>query len=402
MQGASPPDSPLAPTGSRPAPSGPPTPAASPDPVGAPLTLRRWGARSLAPMVVAAVTVTGWAALVTPLGDVSGHYTDHLRHMGEALAILQSGFEPYRLPYAEATAHLELPCPAHAGLWGDQVSLYPPLGLLLHAPVALLERGGFLSPLRAHQLMGLLWLLVGLAALAALWALTPRAPVTARVGLAVVGAPLLLGTGANGFFDVAFVLAAALALLAMQRGRWALATVLFAAAGALHFRAAVLLPFALLAAWRAAAARPRRFVVAALVCGALLAPSLYAAGLVARFAAAIPAHNPAHFARHGPSFWVAVVACSVAAVAAWRVSRASSVAFLLAGLLLALDPMHAWWHALIILLPVVSFGAARSRLDSREWAMAWLWCLGLGFAVFRHPLGPFWQWVAFAAGASHS
>lgn len=385
MQGASPPDSPAA-------------PVASPCPVAALLARRSW----LVGLLAAVVAVTGWAALVTPLGEVSGHYTDHLRHMGEALAILQSGFEPYRLPYAEATAHLELPCPAHAGLWGDQVSLYPPLGLLLHAPVALLERGALLSPMRAHQLMGLLWLLVGLAAIAALWALMPRAPPPARVGLAVVGAPLLLGTGANGFFDVAFVLAAALALLAFQRGRWALATVLFAAAGALHFRAAVLLPFALLAAWSAARARPSRFGLASLVSGALLAPSLYAAALVARFAVAIPAHNPAHFARHGPSFWVAVVACSAAALAAWRVSRASAAAFLLAGLLLALDPMHAWWHALIILLPVVSLGAAGSRLGSRGWAIAWLWGLGLGFAVFRHPLGPFWEWVAFAAGASHS
>ncbi|MHB8872892.1 MAG: hypothetical protein ACYC8T_04330 [Myxococcaceae bacterium] len=344
------------------------------------------------------VLVGLWSRLVTPLGDISNHYTDHLRHMGESLALLTNGWSTYRQPYAIAVETLPLPCPDHAGLWSEHVSLYPPLGLLAHAPMALLERDRVLRPQLAHELMGLFFLLVALAAIGAAFVLLRGAPLTAKAGLALIGAPLLVGTGANGIFDVLFLLLLVLALLAYQSERWSRALVLFAAAGALHFRAAVLLPFAVIALHRAAKLERRSLPIAGALAALLVAPAVYAAMLVARFAVALPPNNPAHYSHHRWPFWLVVTLA--AGVAAWtyRTSKEAAASFLTAALLTVLDPVHVWWHALLFIPPVLSLATCRTAPGTSRflWPAAWAWAVAMGFVVYRYELGPYWQWMAFA------
>ncbi|GMU58949.1 MAG: hypothetical protein AMXMBFR34_07120 [Myxococcaceae bacterium] len=84
-------------------------------------------------------------AVASERGGYDAHYSDHLRHMASARALLAHGFDVYTTPYAEVTKGLQ-PCPAHAGLFDDRTAPYPPLGLLVHAPLAALEARGVLAP----------------------------------------------------------------------------------------------------------------------------------------------------------------------------------------------------------------------------------------------------------------
>ena len=339
------------------------------------------------------------ALLASPGGDLSNHYTDHLRHMAESQALVERGFAIYRQPYGEAARGL-FPCPEHEGLFPDRTAPYPPLGLLLHWPLGWLERAGYLAPTTAHRLMTFQWLLVALAAgVLGLVLLRPHGR-WALAGGALLLLPGLVGSGANGFYDVAYVLVGTAALLALREQRPATAVVLLGLGAAVHFRALVFAPvglWALLAAWRAG--RSRALASGAVAVGLVLTAAASAAALSGTLET-IPADNPVHFShllrgKSSPPAFI-LLALGVAGYLL-RHRYVWSALCVLAGAMVALmDRSHGYWHVLPLVVPALVLAAERPASAPpapRLWWAAWGWALVGALVAFRYPLTPYWQWL---------
>ena len=339
------------------------------------------------------------ALLASPGGDLSNHYTDHLRHMAESQALVERGFAIYRQPYGEAARGL-FPCPEHEGLFPDRTAPYPPLGLLLHWPLGWLERAGYLAPTTAHRLMTFQWLLVALAAgVLGLVLLRPHGR-WALAGGALLLLPGLVGSGANGFYDVAYVLVGTAALLALREQRPATAVVLLGLCAAVHFRALVFAPvglWALLAAWRAG--RSRALASGAVAVGLVLTAAASAAALSGTLET-IPADNPVHFShllrgKSSPPAFI-LLALGVAGYLL-RHRYVWSALCVLAGAMVALmDRSHGYWHVLPLVVPALVLAAERPASAPpapRLWWAAWGWALVGALVAFRYPLTPYWQWL---------
>lgn len=184
----------------------------------------------LAWSAIALVTLTLWMAVATPTGDLWDRWTDHLRHQGEAVALIKIGPALYQQTYSASTEHVQLPCPQHAGLWADTGVPYPPLGVLIHLPFALAERATWISPATSHRVI--VWAFGFIGLLTTYLAARLLKGWRRWLFVAIFG-PLLIGTGFSGFFDTTFALAA---VLAATHGRgWAVVAYL------LHFRGVVAL-----------------------------------------------------------------------------------------------------------------------------------------------------------------
>jgi hypothetical protein len=335
-------------------------------------------------------------ALASETGGYDAHYTDHLRHMGSARALVAHGFDVYRQPYAQATQRL-LPCPAHAGLFDERTAPYPPLGLLLHWPLAELEVRQVLAPATAHRLQTLLSLLGGLLAFAAALTLLRARTGADTVGLVAVVLPLLVGVGANGFYD-AWTLAAGLwALHWLRAERPVLAVALLVVAASLSFRALVFAPTgfaAVVATRRRHAAAP---VVVAVVALFALIPTLAAASTVAPSLEQIPAHNPLYGLHllHGKPRPLLFAAMALGGATLLFRARAwlPATTLLSAWVVVLLDRSYGYWHALPLVVPWLVMGAEASlRAPRVRWAaLAGLAAmLGLGYL---NPLEPSWGWL---------
>lgn len=341
----------------------------------------------------------GQALRASPGGDLSHHYTDHLRHMAESQALVERGFAIYRQPYGEAARGL-FPCPEHEGLFPERTAPYPPLGLLLHWPLGWLERVGYLAPATAHRLMTLLWLAVALATgVLGLVLLRPHGR-WALAGGALLLWPGLVGSGANGFFDVAYVLAGTGALLALRGEKPGTAVVLLGVCAAVHFRALVFAPvglWALLAAWRAG--RGRALVSGAVAVGLVLTAAASAAALSGTLET-IPADNPVHVSHllRGKSSPPAFILLALGVFGYLLRHRYPWAALtVLSGALVALmDRSHGYWHVLPLVVPALVLAAERPASASpapRLWWAAWGWALVGALISFRYPLTPYWQWL---------
>jgi hypothetical protein len=361
--------------------------------------MRGWVAAVVVGLGVGALHLS----LASERGGYDAHYSDHLRHMATARALVAHGYDVYRQPYAQVTEGL-LPCPMHAGLFDDRTAPYPPLGLLLHWPLAELEARQVLAPATAHRLQTLWSLLGGLLAFAAALTLLRARTTAEHVGLFALVLPLLVGVGANGFYD-AWVLAAGLAALQLLRvERPLLAVLLLVVAASLSFRALVFAPVGL----AAVVATRRRHAFAPAVVGVLalvaLAPTLVAALTVAPSLEQIPAHNPLHVVHllHGklrPLLFAALMLGG----AAWLV-RAR--AWLTAATLLACwavtlaDRSYGYWHALPLVVPwlVAGTDAALGAPRVRWAALAGL--VGILGLAYLNPLEPSWGWLRRHAAAA--
>lgn len=292
------------------------------------------------------VAGAAWLRWTSPAGDPFGHWTDQLRHQGEALAFLERGPGVWAQSYDEATAGVTLPCPAHAGLWGGVGIPYPPAALALHLPLALLERSGVLAPATSHGLQTFLSLCAGLAA-AGLSLVLARRSRGLEWYAALWFAPLVVGAGACGFYDALVVLLALSALFAAEReSPWAwLWSGLSAGLHARGFLAPFLAP------------GPRRWPWLAGF-AALALPTMVVALVVLREAPAFPLDHRFHFARRG---WLLVaLTLPVVAVALWRGAGVLVPPLLVATALMLVDPQTAWWHLLVPSL--VPFAGASKRL----------------------------------------
>lgn len=350
-------------------------------------------------VVVAVGVLALHVAFATPTGDLNSHFTDHLRHLCESQALVANGGVIYRQPYDEFSRDL-LPCPAHAGLFGERTAPYPPLGVLLHWPLGRIERAGWLAPATVHRLTALSWLAFGaLAAALALWLAWPRRELVA--GVLLVLTPLALGSGANGFYDTTFLAAGAAALVFLVRGRPEWAVMLLGLAAALHFRALVFAPvglWAALEAWKG----PRRPAVIALgVAGVLTASAAWAAFALRGTLDTIPAHNPVHFEHLVRGSAKAVEFFVLALLVAgwlWR-SRARWTALtILAAVGVALsDRSHGYYHALVMLVPPLVLSAERREPGKALPLITWAWCYVSVLLAFRYQWSAFYQWLIDAS-----
>lgn len=328
-------------------------------------------------------------------GDASAHYTDHLRHMGEALILTDQGPAVYRRPYGELIGAQGLDS-IHAELFPERTAPYPPLGILVHWPWARLERAGVLSGPTAHLGVVWMWTLVALVACAVVIRQVAPQPVVAHLWAAVLAAPLLVGIGVNGFLDAGYLLCAALACVAWQRERRVLAVWCLALAAALHFRAAVFGPLAAVLLWQLRTSRTE--LTRALLSVALVIPSFVAAVALAGTLETIPPHSPVHFTHLRLPLALFGALTAAAAFFLWRMDQRLVAVTLAAAFGLAvMERSHGWWHAGILLAPGLLL-AARPRAVGWHWPVVLVWTVASSYLAYRHPWSVFWTWVPFALG----
>jgi hypothetical protein len=316
----------------------------------------------------------GWFAFASPRGDLTGHWTDHLRHQGEAIALLERGPAIYREAYVDAVREVRVPCEVHRGLWDGVGIPYPPLGVLLHLPLATAERAQLIAPATSHKGQVVLSLL---AAMAAVWlALRFVRGHRLLTGWVVLWlAPLVIGAGACGFYDVFFVLTAMFAFSRpIEAWGWR------AVSAALHPRGFIALSLG-------AFTRPSRREVALLLVCAL--STIGVAVTVALNTPPLPFDNWLHLTRRG---WIVLV-LSAAALAAlfWRHRRITwSLAFpmLTASALILIAPQRGWWHLLPSALVPLSVRAEPP--ETQLAAMAWSVAVSFFFLRSAWPAPLFW------------
>lgn len=310
-----------------------------------------WSTRLKKPLTwlvaaLAAASLPIWLAIASPNGDLWGQWTDHLRHEGEAIAFERWGLGISAHTYHEATAGLTLPCPDHAGLWGTTGVPYPPLGILIHWPIARLERAGVISPPTAH---GILVWMFGVAGLAAAALGASMLSGWRRALFVVLFAPLLAGAGFSGFYDTLWVLAALFALKHDSRAAAVLAYLL-------HFRGLVALTFP---NFRSGA---RGTLLALAAVGFNTASALVAASHLGLF----EINSRLHYTRM-VAWWfpaaTGVVWCFVR-------REGFGVPLLVTAAILFVDRQASFWHLLLLVPLAVSIwrsGSSRSALLITGW-----------------------------------
>ncbi len=325
--------------------------------------------------------------------DAAGHYTDHLRHMGEALILTDQGLAVYRRPYGELIGAQGLD-PIHAGLFAERTAPYPPLGILMHWPLAKLERMAVLSPTVAHRAAVWMWTLVALTGCAVVIRLCWRLPVLPQLWATVLAVPLWVGMGVNGFLDAGYLLCGALACLAWKNEQRLWAVGCLALAAALHFRAAVFAPLAAVVLWQLRS--PRRDLIRALAAGVAVVPSLVAAVALAGTLDTIPPHNPVHFTHLKlPLLLLTALTTAAAFVLSKKGERLVAVTIIAAFALTLMERSHGWWHAGTLLAPGLVL-AARPQRVGWLWVVVLVWTIASSYLAYRHPWSVFWTWVVMA------
>ncbi|HEX4999069.1 MAG TPA: glycosyltransferase family 87 protein [Terriglobia bacterium] len=345
--------------------------------------------------VVLVLLVLQWIN-ASPLGDVEGKYTDHLRHEVEALAFVSRGFVVYREPYRQFADGL-WPCADHRALFDERTAPYPPLGILLHWPVARLESGGMITAYNAHRLLGALWMGAGLLSFLVVRRLVDEWKAADWITYGALLAPLLVGAGANGFYDTTYFLMGVSALLCLKKDRTLPAGLLLGLSVAMSFRAIVFAPLGLWAIARSLEAGYGRAFRILLVSVPWVAFSAASAWALGGSLEVIPAESPVHFSRvvQGEPAAVTFVALGVGLIA-WLLVRGyrwTGLSVLSMTLVVLLDRSLGFWHALPYFVPGLVFAVEAPRASARaRWlALLFLLCgLTLGF---RGPTRPSWGWL---------
>ncbi len=330
-----------------------------------------------------------------PSGDASGTYTDHLRHMGEALILTDQGLAVYRRPYGEWIGAQGLD-EIHTGLFPERTAPYPPLGMLAHWPWARLDRAGLLAPSTAHRAVVWMWTGLALAACAVVIRLFAPLSKTAQAWAILLAIPLLIGIGVNGFLDAGYLFCGALGCLAWKREQRVWAVWCLALAAALHFRAAVFAPLAAVVLYELRhSTRNLAWILPSL---ALVIPTAVAAFALAGTLETIPPHNPVHFSHLKLPLALFTGLTAVTGLWLWRKDEPLVAATVLAAFALAvLERSHGWWHAGTLLAPGLVL-AARPPKAGAHWPVLGAWTVASSYLAYRHPGSVFWTWVPLGWG----
>jgi hypothetical protein len=360
-----------------------PPPDPAPSPPGEPSSARA-PRRTLAALVAVSLGLTALVPLTntSPYGDLSAGYTDHLHHAHATWVFLHRGLDAYRLPLVESSRGVAYP--HETGAWPQMPVNYPPGMFAVFLPLSLAGRWIPMSQ-ETFGRVGVLWLLLlAHLALGAVFALLADLPAGGRAVVGMIAWVYLVRLALQGFFDVTFIGAGALALLALRRARPGAALLWLAAAALLHYRAVALVPVGLGALWMALR-RPRgewpRFALAAvaLSCAVVVWTFLLQWPATRRY---LDTLSPALGAIHaGPRFWAVVVASLAAAAASVWLADGLVAGLVLAALGLALTDIYDWWHGAVLLFAPMAVGVFRARAASSARAVL------VGWLLLMQPLG---------------
>jgi hypothetical protein len=341
--------------------------------------------RALAAILAASLGLTALVPLtnVGPYGDLSQAYTDHLHHAHATWVFLNRGLDAYRLPLAESSRGVFYP--QESGAWPRMPVNYPPGMFAVFLPLALLGRFVPMSQ-ESFGRVGILWIVfLAHLALGAVFLLLSDLPAGGRAVVGVLAWIYLIRLALQGFYDVTFIGAGALALRDLRRQRPRGALLWLAAAGLLHYRAVALVPAGLAAVWMAVRGRPAKEwpwpeLVAVAAAGALTLFTFFLMWPVAeRYLATL---SPTLAATGtGPRFWAVVVASAGAAAACLWLSDSLVAGLVLAAMGIALTDIYDWWHGAVLLFAPFAVGVLRARSASSARAVL------VGWILLMQPLG---------------
>ncbi|HTP50582.1 MAG TPA: hypothetical protein VMK42_07790 [Anaeromyxobacteraceae bacterium] len=341
--------------------------------------------RALAALLAASFGLTALVPLTNagPYGDLSQAYTDHLHHAHATWVFLAKGLDVYRLPLEQSSRGVYFP--HETGAWPQMPVNYPPGMFAVFLPLALAGRFVPMSQ-ETFGRLGILWLLLlAHLALAAVFLLLSELDAGGRAMVGVLAWIYLVRLALQGFYDVAFIGAGALALRELHRERPRGALLWLAAAGLLHYRAVALAPVGLAAVQMAVWGKsprewPWRELVAVAAAGALTVYTFLLMWPVAeRYLATLPPTLAAVGA--GPRFWAVLVASAAVAAASLWLSGWLVSALVLTAMGIALTDIYDWWHGAVLLFAPMAVGAMRSRSASSARAVL------LGWILLMQPLG---------------
>ncbi|HVP68598.1 MAG TPA: hypothetical protein VMT17_15200 [Anaeromyxobacteraceae bacterium] len=341
--------------------------------------------RALAAVLAASLSLTALVPLTNagPYGDLSHAYTDHLHHAHATWVFVRKGLAAYRLPLAESSRGVYYP--QESGAWPQMPVNYPPGMFAVFLPLAVAGRFVPMSQ-ETFGRLGILWLVVlAHLALAAVFRLLAGLPPGGRAVVGVLAWIYLVRLALQGFYDVTFIGAGAMALRDLHRRRPRGALLWLAAAALLHYRAVVLVPVGVAAVAMATRDRPPRdwpwleFAVVA-VAGALTVGTFLLMWPVAeRYLATLPPTLAA--TGTGPRFWAVAVASVAAAGACLWLSDGLVAGLVIAAMGIALTDIYDWWHGAVLLFAPLAVGALRPGRASSARAVL------VGWILLMQPLG---------------
>ena len=295
----------------------------------------------------------------SPFGDL-GSYTDHLRHTFSSWIFLQRGFELYRTPYGQIGPRVPYKHPTRD--WLDVPYIYPPGTLILFLPPATLSQLVSMPETTFNRLVAAYVLLIAhLAIWATLLALLVLPP-GLRAGVGVLCWLILIRAGLNGMYDPAWIGCGAMMLRSLARRRWAHGLGWFACAALLHYRAVVLVPFAAVALRELVRGRLiHQWPWGALFpigLGCLVSLICFASS--SRWGDTFRDVDSLVSTPSDPLFAVAIGATLVGvAMAVYAKDVSLGAAVLITGVLALIDSRH-WWHATVVIVPLLALGALKT------------------------------------------
>lgn len=330
-----------------------------------------------------------------PYADLGG-YSDHLRNTALSWIAFHRGFEVYQKPYGKLID--EVPFRHAVQEWRDVPYINAPGALLLFAPMAAI---GQWVPLSDAAFGRLCLSFVVILAHWALWAVLKSLQSGAlgvRILVSLFSWTVLIRAGLNGQYDPVWVGCGALMLAALSKGQWRRALLLFSLAGFVHYRAVVLTPFAWPAIAQLFTSRNRRDKAVLLLLGAA------AAVVISCFAVAIGSGDlfrdtPALIHRPGdPLLLLAVGAAFIGAAIAVHLRDWMLVASVALVSLIALYDTQHWWHALIVLAPLLRVAVQPLRTPQLAQLSMLAWAIAMQNVWLARPLALFKSLWRFASG----
>jgi hypothetical protein len=210
---------------------------------------------------------------------------------------------------------------------------------------------------------------------------------TAPGGRAVVGMiawVYLVRLALQGFYDVTFIGAGAMAMLALHRRRPGAALLWLSLAGFLHFRAVALVPVGVVALWQALRAprgeRPWGAVAVTAATGVVVVGTFLLQWPLTK-AYLDTLHPSLGVIAGGARFWSVVVASAAAAAASWWYGGPLVAGLVAAALGLALTDVYDWWHGAVLLFAPLAVGVQGAPAASTARAVL------VGWLLLMQPLG---------------
>jgi hypothetical protein len=353
-----------------------------------------------------------------PWADLSrGKYSDHFSHMNATRVFPRVGIDIWRVPMAQAFPRISaeeaaaLPRDVSGMIretfdvpgwprdkpmvqgWSFIPRLYPPGDMLLVAPIAAAYHHTGLTFAAANRLLVLLFLAGAHVTLFVMLrsALAPSPQPGSRVLFLAVAYTSLVYWALEGFYDVWALAPLVIAAALLARGRGLAALVAYSVAAVLHFRAFMLGPWAIYAAYLALRQRPwgRRGWAAIAVIAVLSVASLAPFALVWPTINALP---PQGGIDSSPKL-VALVLMTAACGAAFAFARAwldLSVLCWVAVMLYGMRGVYPWYWLFLLpwlVAPVVGRAAARASWvgDARFAAVS-----AFTMVTMNYPIVPGW------------